>query len=114
MFVHVKSPMFRNEVTDLVLKCSRIEGLDILKKFKKGEICFVFVMFCDGVKGSEIHPTLESAQNRMEEVLKLCGETEERAKEISSQFLPEDKIEKSNRVDLGNIISKAIFDSLDK
>lgn len=114
MFLHVKSPLFREEVTDIIVKLSDIQSLDILKKNRQGKVCFVVLIITDDTKSSEIHETLESAQNRIAEIMQLCGETEERAKSIANDYLPEDRIERKGHSDLSHIISKAICESLSR
>lgn len=112
MFVHVKSPLFREKTTDVILNAKMIEGMDILKRNRNGKDCYQFMMFCSDMKGNEFYETLEGAQNRMAEVLQLCGETEERAKAIASDFFPEDKTQDRSKSDISDVIKRAILEAV--
>lgn len=91
MFLHVKSPIHRDEVTDILLNIHDIQAIDMFKKKREGEVVYHLLFITSDGKGHELHPTLESAQNRMKDVLMMVGETEENATKISSDFVPEDR-----------------------
>lgn len=91
MFLHMKSPLFRDEITDILLSVHAIECIDIISKIRNDQKVYLFIACTSDAKATEAHPTLESAQNRMKEILIMMGHTEEDAKKISSEFIPEDR-----------------------
>lgn len=114
MFIHIKSPLFRDKVTDILINSSMVEAIDIVKKIREGKTIWHLMVMTDATKASECHETLESAKERMSEILEICGHSKGSAKEISYSFVPEDleNKEKQKCDHVADIIKEVILKTM--